>query len=311
LTQGATSLERELQLARIADSRDFAAVLSETLKIYRFHYPETGAERLEARQQLVESVYAGRFPGYRRCLVEYHDLRHTMDVLLATARLLDGYNLGGRPLPQDLADGMLSAALLHDAGYVQEEWDTEGTGAKYTREHEQRSVDFMLANAPAFGIDKAALAVLTRMIQATDLKLDFAQIPYASDAERTAGAMLGSADLLGQMADREYLEKLLFLYYEFREAGIADYQTEFDILRKTRGFYEATRKRLEATLLGVQELARAHFRARFGEDRNLYVVAIERQIAYLDGIIADSSSNFRHKLHRGDQARLQAGAATG
>ena len=31
--------------------------------------------------------------------------------------------------------------------------------------------------------------------------------------------MLGTADLIGQMADRYYLEKLLLLYEEFSEAG--------------------------------------------------------------------------------------------
>jgi hypothetical protein len=297
-------LDGELQLASIVNSCDFGAVLAETLRIYQLHYPESGAQALRERYRHAEALYAGSLPGYRNCLVEYHDFRHTMDVTLATARLIDGYNLTSPPLEVELASGLLLAALLHDAGYIQEEWDTEGTGAKYTREHERRSVEFVRKNAGVFGIEAGALPGLARMIQATDLKLDFADIPYASAHERTAGAILGSADLLGQMADREYLEKLLFLYYEFREAGIPGHNTEFDILRKTRGFYESTRQRLRRTLLGVHGVARLHFRERFGDDRDLYEVAIERQMAYLDAIIADSSTNFRHKLHRGDQKRL-------
>ncbi len=285
------------------DSRDFAAVLAETLRIMAFHYGPSLAESLSARYSLVESLYDGRFAGYRRCLVEYHDFRHTMDVLLASARLIDGCNLERPPLPQDLAADLLLAALLHDTGYIQEEWDTEGTGARYTREHERRSVEFMRRNAAAFGIGERSLPGIARMIQATDLKEQFAQIPYASEQERAAGAILASADLLGQMADREYLEKLLFLYREFHEAGIPGNDTEFDILKKTRGFYFGTRKRLEVTLLGVYELARAHFRERFGVDRNLYIVAIDRQMTYLDGILADASTNFRSKLHRGEQKR--------
>jgi hypothetical protein len=286
------------------DSRDFAAVLAETLRIYAYHYPAAGGEQLRAREALVESLYAGGFAGYRRCLVEYHDFRHTMDVMLASARLLDGYNLTRGPLPAGLASDLLLAALLHDTGYVQEDWDTEGTGAKYTREHERRSVEFLRRNAGAFGVSEAALPGLARMIEATDLKVEFSGIPYVSEAEKTAGAILGSADLVGQMADREYLEKLLFLYYEFREAGIPGNDTEFDILRKTRGFYDLAVRRLHVTLLGTHELAKLHFRQRWGEDRNLYTVAMERQIAYLERIIADSTTNFRHKLHRGDQKRL-------
>ena len=34
-------------------------------------------------------------------------------------------------------------------------------------------------------------------------------------------------------------------------------------------------------------------------------------VAYLDRIIADSSTNFRHKLHRGDQKRLNERRAPG
>lgn len=286
------------------DSRDFAAVLAETLRVQAFHYSPSDTERLRTRYRLVESLFEGRFAGYRRCLVEYHDLRHTMDVLLASARLIDGYNLQRPPLPAELAGDLLLAALLHDTGYIQEEWDVEGTGAKYTREHEQRSVEFARRNAAAFGVEERALPALARMIQATDLKMSFAAIPYACEQERAAGAILASADLLGQMADREYLEKLLFLYREFQEAGIPGNDTEFEILKKTRGFYFGTRKRLEVTLLGTHELARAHFRERFGVDRNLYIVAIDRHMTYLDAIIADSTTNYRHKLHRGDQKRL-------
>jgi len=169
----------------------------------------------------------------------------------------------------------------------------------------------MRRNGAAFGIGERALAGLARMIQATDLKLDFSKIPYATEQEAYAGAILGSADLVGQMATASTWEKLLFLYYEFREAGIPGNETEFDILRKTRGFYDSTNRRLEVTLSGVHELARFHFRERHGVDSNLYLVAIERQMAYLDGIIADSTTNFRHKLHRGDQKRLHEAVAHG
>jgi hypothetical protein len=288
------------------DSRDLPTVLAETLKIYRYHYPREGAEALEATWTVVDALYDGRYPGYRRCLVEYHDFRHTMDVMLASARLLDGRNLTGAPLAEGFARGLLTAALLHDTGYIQEAWDSEGTGAKYTREHERRSVEFARRNAREFGV--ADLDCIERLVLATDLKMEFGDIPFAGEDERWAGAILGSADLLGQMGDRAYLEKLLFLYYEFREAGIPGHDTEFDILRKTRGFYEATQRRLANTLLDAQDLAQPHFRERFHDDRNLYLVAIERQMAYLDTIIADTTTNFRHKLHRGDQTRLHNAA---
>jgi hypothetical protein len=227
-----------------------------------------------------------------------------MSVLLATARLLDGYNIERVFLPEELAIQLLLAALLHDTGYIQEDWDTEGTGAKYSPQHEQRSIEFLKRHAGVFEIEEQEIEPLVRLIQATDLKSDFAKIAFPSEEEQDAGAILGSADILGQMSDRAYLEKLLFLYHEFREAGILGYETEFDILKKTREFYEAVKGRLRDTYLHVFELAHHHFRERYEVNQNLYIVAVDRQMAYLDKIIDDQSTNFRHKLKRGDQAKL-------
>ncbi|MDP6179472.1 MAG: hypothetical protein QGG48_06225 [Desulfatiglandales bacterium] len=45
---------------------------------------------------------------------------------------------------------------------------------------------------------------------------------------------LATADLMGQMAGRIYLGKLLFLFYEFREGAIAEYDTEMELLKKSQ-----------------------------------------------------------------------------
>ena len=47
-----------------------------------------------------------------------------------------------------------------------------------------------------------------------------------------------------------------------------------------------------------------HFRIRHGIEKNLYVIAMERQMNYLRSIIEDQTTNFRHKLKRGDQKKL-------
>ena len=296
---------RELQLAQIVDSHNHPAVMAEVLRIFHYHYSAEASLRLNLAYEQVRSLFSGEFPGYRACLSGYHDFRHTMDVVLAAARLLDGCNLERPFVPQGLAESLLLAALLHDTGYVQEEWDTTGTGAKYSREHEERSVAFLTTYAETFEIDARELPTLTRLIRGTDLKQEFESIPFFEEHERLCGAILGSADLMGQMADREYLEKLLFLYYEFREAGVPGYETEFDILRKTQGFYSVIRRRLEESYAGVYATARAHFRDRYGTDRNLYTVAIDRQMSYLEAIIEDETTNFRAKLKRGDHRKLE------
>jgi hypothetical protein len=296
---------KDVQLAELLDSNDPASVLQQALRIFGYHYAEDLSMKIHLAFEQVRQLFEGQFPGYRSCLAEYHDLRHTLQVFLTTARLLDGYNLEKAFLPESLALSLLQAALLHDTGYIQEEWDTEGTGARYGREHEERSVEFLHRHGEVFEIEGEDLQIVARLIRSTDLKRDFAALGFASREERSAAAILATADLLGQMGDREYLEKLLFLYYEFREAGVPGYETEFDILRKTRDFYGTIRDRLEVAYLAAYRLVQAHFRERIGRDENLYMVAIERQMDYLDKIIADSTTNFRAKLRRGDRAKRQ------
>ncbi|UCF97416.1 MAG: HD domain-containing protein [Spirochaetaceae bacterium] len=296
--------KKDVQLSQLVDTRDTEKVIEEVLRIFYYHYSEDSALRVRLAFSQVRSLFAGEFPGYRECLAEYHDFSHTMNVLLTTARLLDGYNIQRVFLPEELAIHLLLAALLHDTGYIQEDWDTEGTGAKYTPQHEQRSIEFLKRHFEVFEIEEPETESIIRLIQSTDLKTDFARILFPSEEEQDAGAILGSADILGQMSDRAYLEKLLFLYHEFREAGIPGYQTEFDILKKTREFYEAVKGRLRDTYLHMFELAHHHFRERYEVNHNLYIVAVDRQMAYLDKIIGDQTTNFRHKLKRGDQAKL-------
>ncbi len=293
------------QLSRFVDIGRPAQVYEEVRELWQHHYGEESTGRLELAFNLTCDLFEGRYPGYRASTAHYHDLRHTVSVLLAAARLLDGYDLG-TPMPEKTARNLLTASLLHDSGYIQEEGDTDGTGAKYTRGHEERGVALAGREAERFELAPADVETIARLIRATDLRADFRSLSFDGAQERDAAAVLGTADLLGQMSDREYLERLLFLYYEFREAGVPGYDTEFDILRKTHQFYRTTLARLEKEYRGVYRLAEAHFRERHGIEDNLYMVAIDRQMEYLQLIIDDDTTNFRHKLKRGDQRRLHS-----
>jgi hypothetical protein len=111
--------------------------------------------------------------------------------------------------------------------------------------------------------------------------------------------MLGSADLLAQMADRTYLEKLLFLYYEFKEAGIGDYESEVDLLQKTSAFYDFITQRLKTMLDETDRFMSPHFTSRWGIHANLYHVAIAKQRNYLKQILEIQDSDPRDHLRRG------------
>ncbi len=289
-----------VQLSNLVDSSKPKNIIAEVKKIFSFHYTERHFSRISKAATLAINLFEGRFPGYQSCNTVYHDLEHTMAALLGVARLLDGYLIRGRTLSEPLVINLFIATLLHDCGYIQESWDTEGTGAKHTDSHVERSVRFVEKNHEAFGIAAGDAPVIGSLIRSTGLSVNMDDIPFRSPEERVAGALLGTADLLGQMSDRKYLEKLLFLYQEFREAGIAGFNTEFDIIRKTVDFYEMTKKRMNESYGGLYKYARCHFQKRNGIDENLYLVAINRHIDYLHRIIDDSSTNFRKKLKRAD-----------
>ncbi len=286
------------QLSNLLHDNSPGTVLREVKAIYSPFHGKSSFQKVIRACAIVEKLFRGKMNGYRECNTEYHDLGHTIDVFLATARLLDGHAIENGPLDDDLASLILVAALLHDAGYIQETADKEGTGAKYTLNHVDRSIEFAFHHRDDFTLSLEEAEVVGRIIKATEFSMDFSMIPYRDNKERLTGAILGTADLMGQMADRIYLEKLLFLYNEFREAGIPGYTTEFDILKKTVGFYSITRKKLVESFEDVGRYASSHFRERHGIDENLYQTAIDRNMEYLDHILNDASTNFRHKLKR-------------
>lgn len=289
-----------IQISKLVDHSNPRAILAETKNIFLEFYPETEFNRIEDAFENILRLFKGEYKDFTACNTEYHDLAHTLDALLACARLMDGRNLSGNPFTVNLASELLLATLLHDTGYIQKKDDTSGTGAKYTSSHVERSIDFVAAHMADFGIEPSEFSTIKTLIACTGLRNRWEDFTFTDNDEMIAGTILATADLLGQMSDRAYLEKLLFLYYEFREAGIEGYNTEFDILRKTLDFYEITQTRLETTLKGSYLYAAVHFAVRKEINYNLYIEAIEHHMEYLKRILADESTNFRHKLKRLD-----------
>jgi hypothetical protein len=292
------SMKTSIQLSQLIDMNKPRAIIAEVKRIFLYTYNRKYFARVKKGYSFIQTLFKGRIPGYKSCNTYYHDLSHTLLTLLACARLLDGCNLTNKLIPPELASDLLFAALFHDVGYIQEDWDKEGTGAKFTKYHIERSVEFLMKNKEILKLKSSEIPRIQKLIRCTGIVSEIYTLEFDSDEEKLAGAMLGTADLLGQMSDRAYLEKLLFLYYEFREAGIDDYKTEFDIIRKTLSFYELIKEKFNKSFMNTHQFAHAHFNSRFGIDRNLYIEAIDHHLEYTKKVIADSSTNFRDKLHR-------------
>lgn len=289
----------DLQLSQLIDEKSPDAVWDEVRQFLDAYLAAADWAPLAAAFSTVIDLYEGHYPGYRACNTPYHDLRHITDVFLALARLvhgslLDGFALDGRSIA--LA---LSASLFHDAGLIQTSDDTEGTGAKYLADHDQRSLRLMRVYGRKSGWSESEIEAGCFLISCTDLSHDVAQISYHSAAVEHLGKLLAAADLIAQMADRVYLEKLLYLYHEFKEGGIGNYTGEIDLLRKTIGFYQFVAQRLSPIADMIDRLARRHFTARWDVDVNLYQVAIDSQKEYLHFIL-DQPGDPRTHLRRQD-----------
>lgn len=249
--------------------------------------------------QDVVRLFRGKYPGYQQCNTWYHDLKHTTDCLLAMARLLHGATLNGLAIPEREVSLGLIAALLHDTGYIQTSDDLEGTGAKYTMVHVPRSVAFMEKYFPQAGFSDRDLDYCRCCINCTGLEVSIGELTFESEHHQIVGWMLGTADLLGQMADRTYLERLPFLYREFEEGKVPGFESELDLLTKTPAFWEFTKQRLVKELGNVARFMRDHFRVRWELDRDLNQETIEGNISYLKFILENHESEYRRHLRRG------------
>ena len=262
------------------------------LSLYSARYPGFDFSPLAQAFSDVAAMFDGRYPGYLACDTLYHDVRHTLDMTLATARLVDGHDrsqpLGARLGARRASLGVLTA-LLHDSGYMRT--TAEGhveNGAVFTKVHVSRGANILSRYLPTIGFGVEA-DLAARLVHFTGYEMDIDDIPVADPKDRLLGCMVGTADLIGQMSDRMYLEKCReFLYQEFVLGSIARemlpdgreivrYSSPEDLISKTPGFYEyVARQRIHRKLGAADRYAEAHF-----DGANPYQAEIDANMNFL------------------------------
>ncbi len=278
----------------LIDCQNQKAVLDEIETIISLLDSDHIMDQFQVVCQDIIRLFNGDYPGYKASNTKYHNLEHTVMVTLATARLIHGSVVCGfRFQPENILLGLL-AALFHDSGLIQTKKDKSGTGAKYTIGHEKRGIRFMRKNLGEKNFTRQQMDDCAQLIKCTNLKIDAADISFRSKEIENLGKIVGSADLLAQMADRLYLEKLILLFKEFEEAGIPDFDSEEELLEKTEGFYKnVTRKRLTQGFDNISSNMINHFRYRWDIDRDLYSESIGKNISYLKKILNDGKRTRR------------------
>jgi hypothetical protein len=286
-----------MDVTNTVDISDPVMVAAEVRRVLEALYPDHDFAVVDTLFADVASLYRGEWPGYGACDVEYHDLQHVLDVTLAMARLIDGYERSAGtapPLGAELALTGIACALFHDSGYIRRERDRRfHNGGAYTRIHVTRSARIMTDYLPSIGLAKA-VPVCRRIVHFTGYEVNPRSIRVNSDAERELGSLLGTADLIAQMADARYLEKCRdHLYREFEAGGMAGpdgrpgvtgilYRSPRHLLEATPGFI---RNAIEVRLNGYFRRAYRHVDTHFG-GRNPYMDAVRANRERLDEWLA-------------------------
>lgn len=277
------------------------AVLEAVSALYRSIWPALSLDPVERAFEHFERLFAGEVPGFHGVDTVYHDRQHTLDITLALARLVVGYE---RQQPEETRLGGeraivgLITGLFHDVGYLRRTDERESrNGAEFTRVHVSRGARFLEEYLPVLGLG-AWVPVAAEIIHFTGYEVPFAQIEarLADRRDVVAGHLLGTADMIAQIADRCYLEKCRDrLYAEFVLGGVAlpfaggyrqvKYASGLDLLRQTPDFIEETRRNRLDRGFGA---AYRHLEILF-DGRNPYIESIDRNVEFLRQVLRSES----------------------
>ncbi|UCH19478.1 MAG: hypothetical protein JSU83_12870 [Deltaproteobacteria bacterium] len=295
------------QLSKLVDMDNPQHVYDEVKTIVSMMFSEFDFKPVDRVFEDTLRLFRGKYPGYQECITGYHDLKHTTDAMLAAIRLIHGASIRDETISQEGVTLTIISSLLHDTGYILTLEDDSRSGGKYTLVHIDRSIDFMENYLEKNNFSKEIFYDCRDVLRCTGFRTEISQIQFNSPETELFGKIMGTADLLGQMADRTYLEKLPFLYHEFKEAKIESYSSVMDVFEKTPDFYVETRKRFDEELGGVNRFAIDHFKNRWNIDSDLYADAIEKNIVYLKYILKNRDKSLRSLLRRGGYLKFLGG----
>lgn len=308
-----------LDVTRSIDLTDPDAVCETVCTLLEKEDAGVDSDLLRRAFGMFARLYAGTLPGYHGCETRYHDMQHALDVTLACARMLAGHERM-HPPEERLGAGRLTlgviVALFHDAGYIRRRQDRRcWHGAQYTLHHVARGgrllSHFLMEQGHG---DWARRAV--KLIHFTGYEIPLGQIRLDDPLDQRLGHLIGTADLIAQMADRVYLEKCRdYLYEEFKLGGLTQrrhadgsievlYDSSWDLLSKTPAFYAGmVKKRLDTDFRGSYRFIEGLFGGA-----NPYIEAIERNMKYLQQVLDEGRL---HELLRRQPEPILAPAPPG
>jgi hypothetical protein len=183
----------------------------------------------------------------------YHDVEHTMLVALVGQEMLRGKHIReGGVTAEDWLHVMV-ALVCHDIGYVKGVCRAD-RGLVCSTGKGQETVTLPAGSTDAaltpWHVDRGKLFVQERFantlldVEVLKHSIEPTRFPVPDSEDRRDDGSLASvvraADLVGQLSDPRYLQKIPALFYEFQETGVAarlGYAHPGDLRRNYPGFY--------------------------------------------------------------------------
>ena len=296
----------EYDVTNTVDVSSPVAVRNAVTELFTDIYPHAGIDPLWLAFHDFERMFTGADPDYHGVDTAYHDIQHSLDMTLAMARLIAGHERSVEAtdrLGAERATMGLVTSLFHDAGYLRhrENDRDQRNGAQFTLRHVSRSARFLGSYFSRVGLAPWS-KIAQQIVHFTGYEINLDRLELEDPRDSAVGHLLGTADLIAQIADRCYLEKCRDrLFPEFVLGGIAieehggesqvRYRSGQDLLIKTLDFYQnSARYRLEKTF----GRAYRYIEVLYGGN-NPYVVFIQKNMSYLSELI---TSNDWSKLRR-------------
>jgi hypothetical protein len=235
----------------------------------------------------------------------YHDVEHTLLVALAGQAILQGkQQQDGNVSSQDWLNLMVSL-LCHDIGYVQGACDQDQPEKRIcvtgkAGDKIQLSANSTDAFLTPYHVDRSQVFVQETFahcpeieIEAVQHNIELTRFPVPNDEAHqdtiNYPGLVRAADLIGQLADPYYLDKLPALFQEFAENGtnkVLGYKHPKDLRASYPGFFwnvvysyiEPSLSYLEFTQAGKQILTNLF--------ANVFIVERELQVAKAQDLVA-------------------------
>jgi hypothetical protein len=181
----------------------------------------------------------------------YHDVNHTIMVTLVGQEILRGRHISvGGVTPRDWLHFII-LLLCHDIGYVRGICRGDGDGSYVTNlagdkvtlpegATDASMAPYHVARSQLFVRERAEKALVHFDIAVIEANIEHTRFPVPEDEQHQSTddfpGLVRAADLIGQLADINYLRKLPALFNEFRETGMTN-KLQYDSVADLRANY--------------------------------------------------------------------------